>query len=246
MHALYQAKGDAVIGIVADLQDPPELISKMLDEWERGIPVVIMIKRESDENPVMFWLRRRFYRAVNQISNVETYENFTGFGLYDRKAIELIKEYDDPYPYFRGLIAEIGLQHAEIFYDQPRRKKGSTKNNLYSLYDMAMLAVTNLSKVPLRMVTFTGFAMSLICLAVSLAYLVYKVIYWDRFSAGMAPLILGIFFLASIQMIFMGLIGEYIGAIHTLVQHRPHVVEKERMNFEYPPGSAIDHSTNVS
>ncbi len=242
MHALYQTRGDAVIGIVADLQDPPEMIADMLGEWEKGVPVVLAVKRQSEENPLMFWVRKKYYRLVNRLSNVETYENFTGFGLFDRKVVEIIKEFKDPYPYFRGLIAEIGLPHVKLYYDQPRRQRGLTKNNLYTLYDMAMLGITNFSKVPLRIVTFTGFICSLICVIISFFYLIYKLLFWSRFSAGMAPLVLGIFFFASVQLFFLGLIGEYIGAIHTIVQNRPYVFEKERINFEYGPGDPVSTS----
>jgi len=239
MHALYQASGDAVIGIVADLQDPPEMIVDLIHRWEEGYPVVITVKQSSGESGVMFWIRKQYYKLVRRLSGVETYENYTGFGLYDRKVVEVIKSFDDPYPYFRGMIAEAGFKHFEIPYHQPARKRGITKNNFYSLYDMAMLAITNLSKVPLRLVTFSGFVGAVISVLVSLGYLIYKLIFWSRFSVGIAPLVIGVFFLLSIQMLFMGIIGEYIGTIHTLVQHRPLVVEQERVNFEYGPGKPM-------
>lgn len=236
MHAVHQACGDAVIGIVADLQDPPEMIVDLIRKWEEGYPVVIGVKAASDESGLMFWIRKQYYKLVQRLSGVETYENFTGFGLYDRKVIDIIKRFDDPYPYFRGIIAEIGMPHFEIPYHQPARKRGITKNNFYSLYDMAMLGITSLSKVPLRLVTFAGFASALLCVLVALAYTVYKLLFWTRFSAGVAPLVIGIFFFLSLQMIFIGVVGEYIGTIHTLVQRRPLVVEQERINFEYGPG----------
>ncbi len=236
MHALYQAAGDAVIGIVADLQDPPEMIVDLIRKWEEGYPVVIGVKATSDENGLMFWVRKQYYKLVRRLSGVETYENFTGFGLFDRKVVDLVKQFDDPYPYFRGMIAEIGLPRFEIPYHQPARKRGITKNNFYSLYDLAMLGITNLSKVPLRLVTFAGFASALLCVLIAFAYLVYKLIFWSRFSAGMAPLVIGVFFFLSLQMVFIGIVGEYIGTIHTLVQRRPLVVEQERINFEYGPG----------
>jgi glycosyltransferase involved in cell wall biosynthesis len=239
MHALYQVSGDAVIGIVADLQDPPEMIVDLVRKWEEGYPVVICVKATSDEAGLMFWIRKRYYRLVNRLSGIETYENFTGFGLFDRKVVEIIKQFDDPYPYFRGLIAEIGMKRFEIPYHQPRRERGVTKNNLYSLYDMAMLGITNLSRVPLRLVTFSGFAGALLSVLVSLAYLIYKLIFWSRFSVGIAPLVIGVFFFMSLQMLFMGIVGEYIGTIHTLVQKRPLVVEQERINFEYGPGEPL-------
>ena len=239
MHAVHQACGDAVIGIVADLQDPPEMIADMIRKWEEGYPVVIGVKAASDESGVMFWIRKQYYKLVQRLSGVETYENFTGFGLYDRKVIDIIKRFDDPYPYFRGIIAEIGMPHFEIPYHQPARKRGITKNNFYALYDMAMLGITSLSKVPLRLVTFAGFASALLCVLVALAYTVYKILFWTRFSAGVAPLVIGIFFFLSLQMIFIGVVGEYIGTIHTLVQRRPLVVEQERVNFEYGPGEPL-------
>jgi glycosyltransferase involved in cell wall biosynthesis len=236
MHALYQASGDAVIGIVADLQDPPEMIPDLIREWENGYRMVLAVKRSSGENPLMFWVRKRYYRLIESLSTIRTVENFTGFGLYDRSVVQAIKSYDDPYPYFRGMIAEIGLPHKELLYDQPARKRGITKNNLYTLYDMGMLAITNLSKVPLRVMTFSGFASALICIAVGLGYFVYKLLFWSRFSVGIAPLVIGMFFFASVQLAALGILGEYIGAIHTQVQKRPYVVERERVNFEHEPG----------
>ena len=246
MHALYQASGDAVIGIVADLQDPPAMIVDLIRKWEEGYPVVICVKMASDESGLMFWIRKRYYRLVNRLSGVETYENYTGFGLYDRQVVEVIKNFDDPYPYFRGMIAEAGFPHFDIPYHQPARKRGITKNNFYALYDMAMLGITNLSKVPLRLVTFSGFVGALISILVSLAYLVYKLIFWNNFSVGIAPLVIGVFFFMSVQMLFMGIIGEYIGTIHTLVQKRPLVVEQERINFEYGPGEPLRNETQTS
>jgi polyisoprenyl-phosphate glycosyltransferase len=239
MHALYQASGDALIGIVADLQDPPEMIVDLIRKWEEGYPVVITVKAASDETGLMFWVRKQYYRVVNRLSGVETYENFTGFGLYDRKVIDLVKQFNDPYPYFRGIIAELGFPHFDISYHQPARKRGITKNNFYTLYDMAMLGITNLSKVPLRLATFLGFAGALMSVLVSLAYFIYKLVFWTSFSVGIAPLVIGIFFFMSIQMLFMGIVGEYIGAIHTMVQKRPLAIEQERINFEYGMGEPL-------
>ena len=235
MHAFLQTRGDAIIGIVADLQDPPELIPKMIAKWEEGYSMVLCIKRTSEENPLMFWIRKKYYALVQRLSSIETFQNFTGFGLYDRRVVEAVRSFDDPYPYFRGMIAEIGLPYCELFYDQPRRKLGVTKNNFYTLYDLAMLGVTNLSKVPLRLVTFLGFTSALLSLFVGFVYLVYKVVFWSRFTVGIAPLVIGLFFLGSVQLLSMGILGEYIGAVHTQVQKRPYVIEKERINFEYEP-----------
>ena len=239
MHAFNQTRGDAVIGMAADLQDPPEMIADMVREWEKGAAFVIAVKQTSDEVGLMFWIRKKYYRLVNILSHLETFENFTGFGLYDRKVVDLIKGMKDPYPYFRGMIAEVGLPHVELPFHQPARKRGITKNNLYTLYDLAMLGITNYSKVPLRLVTFSGFFSAFLSILAGFGYLIYKLIYWQRFSAGIAPLVIGIFFFASIQLIFLGIIGEYVGAIHTLAQNRPLVFENERINFEFGPGEPL-------
>jgi glycosyltransferase involved in cell wall biosynthesis len=233
IHALLQTSGDAVIGLAADLQDPPELIPQMIQKWEQGYSMVLCVKRTSEENSLMFWIRSRYYRLVQRLSSIKTFENFTGSGLFDRKVVEEVRSYDDPYPYFRGMIAEIGLPHFEIPYDQPKRKRGITKNNWYTLYDMAMLGITNLSKVPLRVVTFTGFITAFLSLLAGLGYFVYKLVYWNNFSVGIAPLMIGMFLFGSIQLMALGIIGEYIGTIYTHVQKRPYVVERERVNFEY-------------
>jgi glycosyltransferase involved in cell wall biosynthesis len=236
IHAMYQARGDAIISMVADLQDPPEMIPQFLQGWEEGASMVLAIKSESEENRLMFWIRKKYYRLVNRVSSIETFENFTGFGLYDRQVIDIVKSFRDPYPYFRGMIAEIGLPHKTIPFHQPRRQRGITKNNFYSLYDMAMLGITNLSKVPLRLVTFSGFAGAAFSILTGLVYFFYKLLYWNRFSVGTAPLVIGLFFFGSVQLISVGIMGEYIGSIHTHVQNRPLVVERERLNFEFEPG----------
>lgn len=236
MHALHQAQGDAVILLFSDLQDPPELLLDMVREWEKGAAVVIGVKKSSEENGLMYWLRTKYYGLVNRLSDIETYEHFTGFGLYDRKVMDVVRTFPDPYPYFRGMIAEIGFPHVEVVYNQKRRMRGITKNNFYTLYDLAMLGITNLSKVPLRLVIFSGFVSAFLCVLTGLAYFVYKLLFWNSFSVGMAPLVIGIFFFGSLQLVFLGVLGEYIGAIHTLVQKRPLVIERERINFEYGPG----------
>jgi glycosyltransferase involved in cell wall biosynthesis len=239
MHAFHQAAGDAVIGMAADLQDPPETIAEFIRAWEEGYPMVVAIKKTSDESRLMFWIRTRYYRLVQRLSSIQTFENFTGFGLYDRKVVDIVKSFGDPNPYFRGMIAEIGLPHAEVVFNQPRRKRGITKNNFYTLYDMAMLGITNLSKVPLRIVTFTGFLCSLVCVFVGFAYFIYKLLFWNNFSVGIAPLVIGIFFFGSVQLMSMGILGEYIGAVHTHVLNRPLVIERERVNFENEPGMPL-------
>ena len=239
MYALTQARGDAVIGIVADLQDPPELIPQLIEKWEEGFAMVLCIKTTSQENSLMYWLRTKYYKTVQRMSDIRTFQHFTGFGLYDRRVIDIVLSFDDPNPYFRGMIAEIGLPYYELPYDQPVRTRGITKNNFYSLYEIAMTGIVNMSKVPLRIVTFTGFVCSVLSILASLAYFIYKLLYWNSFSLGLAPLVIGLFFFGSVQMVSLGIIGEYVGAIHTHIQHRPYAVEKERVNFEYPPGEPL-------
>ena len=239
MHALHQATGDAIIGMAADLQDPPEMIPQMVRHWEAGTPVVIGVKETSDENGVMFWIRTRYYRLIRRLSGVDTYENFTGFGLYDRKVLDTVKHFEDPYPYFRGIIAELGYPRIEMPFHQPSRKRGITKNNWYSLYDYAMLGITSLSKVPLRLAVFAGFLGAVLSVLMSCAYFLYKIIFWDRFSVGIAPLVIGGFFFSSLQLLFLGILGEYLGAVHTMLQKRPFAIEQERINFEQGPGPAL-------
>jgi glycosyltransferase involved in cell wall biosynthesis len=231
-HALMQAKGDAVISIVADLQDPPIMIKEFIKKWEDGYKIIIGVKTQSEESRLFFAIRKTYYNLVGRLSEVELIKSFTGFGLYDQKVIETLRNIDDPYPYFRGLISDIGFERAVIEYVQPSRKRGITKNNFYSLYDLAMLGITNHSKVPLRLATMTGFAVALLSLLVALGYFFYKLIFWDNFSVGIAPLVIGLFFFSSVQLFFIGIIGEYIGAIHTQVLKRPLVIEKERINFD--------------
>jgi glycosyltransferase involved in cell wall biosynthesis len=230
-HGMMQASGEAVLFLASDLQEPPELIPDFLKKWEEGAKAVVAIKDSSDESPLFFAVRKFYYRLVERLADVRTIQNFTGFGLYDRVIIEYCRGLNDPYPYFRGLIAEVGLPVERISYHQPLRSRGFTKNNLYTLYDMAMLGITNFSKVPLRLAAMLGFATALLCLLVALAYLVYKILFWNNFPLGTAPLVIGLFFFASVQLFFIGILGEYIGAIHTQVLKRPLVVEKERINF---------------
>lgn len=231
-HAILQAKGDAVIAMASDLQEPPELIATFVKHWETGIPIVVGVKPKSNETWTMKCVRGLYYRTIGRISETRLIANYTGFGLYDRSVIELIRRMDDPYPYFRGLIADIGLPHVEIPYIQAARKRGVTKNNFYTLYDIAMLGITSHSKVPIRLATMFGFLLSGLSLLASLGYLAFKLIYWDEVSFGMAPILIGGFFFASIQLFFIGLLGEYIAAIHTQVLKRPLVIEKERVNFD--------------
>lgn len=226
-----QATGDAVIHIVADLQDPPELIPSFIKKWEDGFDVVAAIKTQSDEPPLIFAIRKIYYNLISRISDVDLLKNFTGFGLYDKKIIDLMRATDDPYPYFRGLVSEYGCNIATIDYIQPRRKKGVTSTSFYSLYDQAMLGITSHSKFPIRMFTLFGFIFSFIFLVISLIYLGLKIFLWNEFAMGIAPLIIGFFFVSSVQLFCIGLLGEYISAIHTQVKKRPLVIERERINF---------------
>ncbi len=231
-HGLIQCKGDAVISLVADFQDPPELIETFLKKWEEGYKIVIGIKKSSKENALMFAVRKFFYNLLASASgNDATIKNFTGFGLYDQQFISVLRQLDDPYPYFRGLVTELGFDRYEIDYTQPQRAGGKTKNNFFTLYDMAMLGFTNHSKLPLRLSAFIGFFSAIISLMVAIGYFIYKLMYWDTFYAGAAPMVIGVFFFSSVQLFFIGIIGEYIGAIHTQVRKRPLVIEKERINF---------------
>ena len=230
-HGMLQASGDAVIYLASDLQEPPELIPDFIKQWEQGAKAVVGIKSSSSESAIFFAVRRLYYGLIEKLADTRTIQNFTGFGLYDRTIIDYCKKLGDPYPYFRGLIAEIGLPVEKIAYHQPLRKRGFTKNNFYTLYDMAMLGITNFSKVPLRLATMLGFLTAALSLLVALGYLIYKLLFWQNFAIGTAPMVIGLFFFASVQLFFIGILGEYIGAIHTQVLKRPLVVEKERINF---------------
>jgi glycosyltransferase involved in cell wall biosynthesis len=238
MYALSQARGDAMIGLVADFQDPPELIPDLLAGWEEGHSMVLCVKRTSAENPLMFAARRAYYRLIDRLASLENFENFTGFSLLDRKVVDQLIAFGDPQPYIRGMIAEIGLPHKIIHYDQPRRERGKTKNNFFTLFDLAMLGLINHSKAPLRLMTFAGFVGAAVSFLVGLAFLVYKLLFWSRFQVGVAPLVIGLFFGFSLQLLFMGLLGEYVGAIHTQLQKRPWAIERERINFEHEAGPA--------
>jgi glycosyltransferase involved in cell wall biosynthesis len=231
-HGLLQTTGDCVISVVADLQDPPELIPEFLKKWEQGFKIVTAVKKKSRENPLMFLLRKMYYNILGKFSEGEQIKNFTGFGLYDKSFMDVIRKIDDPYPYFRGLISEMGFQITSVEYTQPKRLHGKTSNSFYSLYDIGMLGFINHSKLPLRLASFIGFTVAILSLFVAIAYFIYKLVYWDDFKVGTAPLIIGLFFFSSIQLFFIGIIGEYIGAIHTQVRKRPLVIERERINFE--------------
>lgn len=231
-NALLQARGAAVIALASDLQDPPELIPQFIAKWEQGDEIVLAQKTNSAEFPLFFLMRSAYYFFVDRLSEVPLIKNVTGFGLYDARVIEAVRKLNDPYPYFRGLVSELGFKIGLIPFSQPLRKRGVSKNNFYTLYDLAMLGITNHSKVPLRLVTFSGFCIGGLSLLVALIYLVYKLLFWDSFRLGTAPVVIGLFFLAAVQLVGIGVLGEYLGSIHTQVLNRPPVVERERINFE--------------
>lgn len=231
-YALLQAKGDAVMLMVSDLQDPPELIPQFIAKWEAGNQIVLGVKNTSKENPLMFAIRKAYYNLINTISSTKLEKNFTGFGLYDKRIINILKDIQDPYPYFRGLIMELGFNVDRVYFEQPRRKRGFTKNNLFTLYDIAMLGICSYSRLPMRLATIFGFLMSGLSLLVAIIFLVLKFIFWNEYMSGLAPLIIGLFFLGAVQLFFIGLLGEYIGFISTKNSKFPIVIEKERKNFD--------------
>jgi polyisoprenyl-phosphate glycosyltransferase len=231
-YGLLQCQGDAVIGIASDLQDPPAMIKDFIAKWEEGYKIVIGKKNKSKENPIMFAVRKLFYKIMFKISETEQISNFTGYGLYDKKFMDTIRGIDDPYPYFRGMVADLGFERYEIPYTQEKRERGKSSYNFYYLYDIAMQGFVNHSKVPLRLASFIGFFVATMSLFVATGYFIYKLIYWQNFQLGVAPLVIGIFLLGGVQLFFLGVIGEYIGAIFTQVKKRPLVIEKERINFD--------------
>ena len=230
-YGLLQATGDAVILMASDLQDPPELIPEFIKQWEAGFKIVAGVKTTSEESRLFFKIRKMYYAMVNRISNIQLLTNFTGFGLYDRSVIDIMKSLNDPYPYLRGLVSELGFDVAQVEFNQPQRTRGITKNNFYTLYDIAMLGITSHSKVPLRLAVFAGFCLSATSLMMALLYLILKLLFWNSFVFGTAPLLIGLFFFASVQLFFLGLLGEYVGNLQTQILNRPLVVEKERINF---------------
>jgi glycosyltransferase involved in cell wall biosynthesis len=207
------------------------MIPKFIEAWERGAKMAIAVKTKSKEFLLMYALRTAYYRCVSRLSDVQLNENSTGFGLYDRSVIDVLRKIDDPYPYFRGLISEIGMPAEIIPYTQPRRSRGITKNNFYTLFDIGMLGFVKHSKLPLRLATMSGFAFSILSMLTGLGYFIYKLLFWDRFSTGVAPVVIGLFLFCSVQLFFIGILGEYIGAILTHVRKLPLVIEKERINF---------------
>lgn len=231
-YGLIQTTGDCTILMCADFQDPVEMIPKLLSEWEAGYKIVTPIKTTSKENKFMRFLRTCYYKLIKKFSEVEQIEHFTGFGLYDHSFIQVLKELKDPTPFLRGIVAELGFKRKEIPYEQQRRRAGKSKNNFYSLYDIAMLSFTSYTKIGLRLATFIGFIMAVLCVLIAVIYLVLKLVFWSTFSMGTAPILIGMFLLGAVQLIFLGLLGEYILSMNARIMNRPLVIEEERINFE--------------
>lgn len=232
-YGILQSSGIATIYLASDLQDPPELIPEFINYWEQGYKLVMAVKPNSQEKSWFNQLRKFYYRFVDRISDISLVADSTGFGLYDRIVLDQLRQINDPYPFLRGLICELGFDIKTISFNQPKRLRGITKNNFYSLYDIAMLGIINHSKIPIRFASFLGFAVGLLSIIAALVYLILKIFFWNFIPFGIAPLIIGLFLLFGIQLIFIGVLGEYIASIHTYVQRRPVVVEKERINFTH-------------
>lgn len=231
-YGILQTTGDCTISMVCDFQDPIELIPQYLKEWENGYKIVIGIKSSSKENPIMYHLRSFYYRIIKKFSNTEQIEHFTGSGLYDKEFVQVLRDLKDPTPFLRGIVAELGYKRKEIEYEQPQRRAGKTHNNFMSLYDAAMLSFTSYTKIGLRLATFLGVGCGIISFIIGIFYLIAKLIWWNNFSAGIAPITIGMFFLGSVQLFFLGFLGEYIMSINQRVMNRPLVVEEERINFD--------------
>jgi len=230
-HAVLQSDSDAIVLMASDLQTPPEMMLDFVKGWEEGFHSVIAVKATSAERGPYYWLRKLYYRIVTALSDIELVQGFDGFGLFDKAVVDAIKKMADPYPYFRGIVCEAGFNRKEIPFNQPLRKRGISSNNFYTLYDIAMLGIINHSKIPLRLAIIVGFVLAFLSFLVACGYLVYKLLNWDSFALGVAPAVIGLFLMISVQLIFMGIFGEYLGAIHDLTKNRPHVIEKERVNF---------------
>ena len=230
-YGMLQTTGDCTISMVCDFQDPVELIPQYLEAWEQGYKIVIGIKTSSKENPIMYHLRSLYYKMIKRFSDVEQIEHFTGSGLYDKDFIQVLRDLKDPTPFLRGIVAELGYKRKEIPYEQPERRAGKTHNNFLRLYDAAMLSFTSYTKIGLRMATFLGMGCGAISAVIGLIYLIMKLVLWDTFAAGMAPVLIGMFFLGSVQLFFLGFIGEYVLSINQRVMNRPLVIEEDRINF---------------
>lgn len=231
-YGLLQTTGDCTVLLCADFQDPIEMIPEFVHEWEAGYKIVIGQKTASRENKFMYFLRSCYYKMIKSFSDVEQIEHFTGFGLYDRDFINVLRDLDDPTPFLRGIVAELGFRRKQIPYEQQKRRAGKTSNNFMRLYDAAMLSFTSYTKIGLRMATFIGGGIAMVSFLIALVYLILKFVFWDRFVAGTTPILIGMFFLGAVQLVFMGLIGEYILSINQRVMNRPLVIEEERINFD--------------
>lgn len=231
-YGLMQSVGDCSILLFADMQDPPELILDFLAEWENGYKIVVGIKNRSRENPLKFFIRKCYYALISKISDIDHIAQFTGFGLYDSTFLDELRKLEDPLPYFRGMVAELGSRRKEVYYQQKQRLHGKTKFSFFKLYDMAMLGITSYSKIILRMATLCGFALSIVSIIIAIVTFVIKLVNWDYFSIGTAAIVVGVFFLGSMQLFFIGLLGEYIMNINVRIMRRPLVVEEKRINFE--------------
>lgn len=245
VYGMKQAYGDCVVRMCADFQDPVDMIPKFVREWEQGTKIVIGVKSASKERKGMYWIRSCYYKMINKITDIDHIEQFTGFGLYDRKFVDVVRDLHDPLPYLRGIIAELGFDYKAIEYTQPKRRAGKSKNNFYSLYDYAMIGITSYSKVVMRLATFAGFIIGGLSLVAAIVYLVLKLMYWDRFSAGVAPMVIGMFFLGALQLFFIGFLGEYVLSINSRVLDRPLVVEEERLNFDEDEEDEVEERKKV-
>lgn len=230
-YGMCQTHGDCTIAMCCDFQDPVELIPRFVAEWEKGYKIVSAIKTQSEENKIVRFLRTCYYKAIKKMSSVEQIEHFTGTGLYDKSFIDVLRELDDPMPFLRGIVAELGPLRKDIEYTQAKRRAGKTHNNWYTLYDAAMLSFTSYTKVGLRVATIIGFLFSLLTMLMAIIYLCAKLIWWEAFPMGTAPMLIGMFFIGSVQLFFIGLVGEYVLNINARVMHRPLVVEEKRINF---------------
>ena len=231
-YGLQQTTGDCVILLCADFQDPVEMIPQFVKEWEQGYKIVIGKKTTSKENKLMYFLRSVYYKLIKKMSEVEQIEHFTGFGLYDREFIEVLRKLNDPTPFLRGIVAELGWRRKEIPYEQQRRRYGKTKNNFYKLYDAAMLSFTSYTKIGLRLASFMGFIIAGISFLIAIFYVIIKLVLWENYNMGMATIAVGLFFLGAVQLIFIGLLGEYILSMNQRIMNRPLVIEEERINFD--------------
>ena len=231
-YGMMQTTGDCTILMAADFQDPVEMVPKYVAEWEKGYKIVIGRKTSSKESSIVYHWRSLYYKIIKKFSEVEQIEHFTGFGLYDKDFMDVLRNLKDPTPFLRGIVAELGYKRKEIPYEQPQRRAGKTHNNWYSLYDAAMLSFTSYTKIGLRLATFIGIFVGALSFIIAIVYLIMKLVLWDTFTAGMAPVIIGMFFLGSVQLFFLGFMGEYILSMNQRIMNRPLVIEEERINFD--------------